>query len=671
MYVVAELFTNIFCHYCPNARAILRQMSEEKDNYPVLIPMIWQMDGHSSPDYDVRADLYASDMMGNPHAQWGGTDFVRGGGSSLFANYISKYNQFRVMTAMLDIEIDLTVEEEYITATAHISIHEEILNLAETKVFFFVTYNLDLEQPGDYFASVVRFADQDFDPDITTYFQSFETNSAWDYRNANVVVVVQNTEGPAIIHNARQKRVDDNLPLDQVIAYNTANRVTLSWSKPHTENDVLGYNIYKSGNLLNQFPIEDISFVDFDIEINSTYDYSVSVVYETTESTLYNVSNVTPILGIAQLGSGTAISGEQRPSPINIEARSLRGQFVYTAAELQNAGIIHGTPINSLGFYIAQAPLYPLTNFHIRLKHTTNTSPTNHDNGPFEMTHIITSYVPVAGNWLMIDFNTPFIWNGTSNILIDTAFGLNLDYHSSGQVRVVRARNAYRFITSDGMSVINSNTNSFVSVKPQIRLNYTVGSSPELHPPRNLVANQVSLTNVSLSWEPPVSIEDFLGYRVYKNNLLISTPLLSTLTTIDENFNPNITNSYRVTAIYVDGESEPSNIVSLVSDIDQNIEYSRTRLIGNYPNPFNPITSLQFSVNGGDSSTFRQHIAISIYNIKGQLVRNLIDEVFSIGEHSVTWDGTDEYGQNVSSGVYLYRLNTENITEVKKMILMK
>jgi hypothetical protein len=671
MYVVAELFTNIFCQYCPQARGVLRQMSEEIDNYPFLIPMIWQMDGHSSPDYDVRADLYSEFMMGNPHSQWNGTDHIAGGGASLLANYTSRYNQFRVIPATLDINIEIHIEDDYITATADISILGELTNLSEPKVFFFVTYNLDLEQPGDYFASVVRFADQDFDPSITTYHQSFETNSAWDYRKATVVVVVQNTEGPAIVHNAKKKRIDDNLPVDQVIAYNTANRVTLTWSKPPTENEVLGYNIYKSNSLLNTQPIGSLSFVDYDIEIGTTYNYSVSVVYEATESTLYNVSNVIPILGIAQLGSGTLLSGDQRPSPINIESRSLRGQFIYTANELKNAGMMQGTNIYSLGFYIAQSPLYPLTNFQIRLKHTSNSLPTSHDNGPFDMIHTIASYAPVAGDWQMIEFSTPFVWDGMSNLLIDTAFGLNMDYHSSGQVRVVRVRNAYRFIASDGMNVSNSNTNSLVSYKPQIRLNYNVGTVSVLNPPRDLTANKDNITTVSLSWLPPVSLDHFLGYRVYKNNMLISTPLMAVTSMLDKDFDENITNRYRVTAIYIDGESEPSNIVSFVSEIEQNMIPIETRLVGNYPNPFNPTTSLLFSVGQQQSSIDSEHITITIYNIKGQKVRNLVDNVFSIGEHAVIWDGTDDSGQKLSNGVYLYQLKTETKQEVKKMILLK
>ncbi len=90
-----------------------------------------------------------------------------------------------------------------------------------------------------------------------------------------------------------------------------------------------------------------------------------------------------------------------------------------------------------------------------------------------------------------------------------------------------------------------------------------------------------------------------------------------------------------------------------------------TALNGNYPNPFNPETTISFSVK--ETSP----VAIEIYNVKGQLVKTLVNEVKASGNHTVVWNGKDNNGRNVTSGVYFYKMNTGKFSSTKKMILMK
>ncbi len=95
-------------------------------------------------------------------------------------------------------------------------------------------------------------------------------------------------------------------------------------------------------------------------------------------------------------------------------------------------------------------------------------------------------------------------------------------------------------------------------------------------------------------------------------------------------------------------------------------------LSANYPNPFNPVTRIQFSVG---SSQFAVHSPIlttlKIYNVLGQLVRTLVNEPKEPGSYEVIWDGKDESGDEVASGVYFYKLETEDFSQTKKMVLMK
>ncbi len=90
-----------------------------------------------------------------------------------------------------------------------------------------------------------------------------------------------------------------------------------------------------------------------------------------------------------------------------------------------------------------------------------------------------------------------------------------------------------------------------------------------------------------------------------------------------------------------------------------------SQINGNYPNPFNPVTTIKFSqAESGD-------VDLTIYNLRGQRVRTLLNKTMSKGDHSVVWNGTDDRDQYVSSGVYLIKLNTNRNTDTTKCILMK
>jgi len=131
----------------------------------------------------------------------------------------------------------------------------------------------------------------------------------------------------------------------------------------------------------------------------------------------------------------------------------------------------------------------------------------------------------------------------------------------------------------------------------------------------------------------------------------------------------------------VSGKTIEHNIViNNVSDADAIDGPIVSALHGNFPNPFNPSTTIQFSVGAMSSSlvysghgdmSLTQYVRINVYNVRGQLINTLVDGVKDIGTHSVVWNGTDHYGNRVASGVYFYRLETNAGSEVRHMMLMK
>ncbi|HWR83234.1 MAG TPA: FlgD immunoglobulin-like domain containing protein [Candidatus Deferrimicrobium sp.] len=87
--------------------------------------------------------------------------------------------------------------------------------------------------------------------------------------------------------------------------------------------------------------------------------------------------------------------------------------------------------------------------------------------------------------------------------------------------------------------------------------------------------------------------------------------------------------------------------------------------IGNYPNPFNPSTTISFEL------PVAGHVRLTIYNSLGQQVRTLVNEKMGAGGHLIEWDGTDDLGSRLASGAYFYRLEAGDVVERKTMLMIK
>jgi len=85
----------------------------------------------------------------------------------------------------------------------------------------------------------------------------------------------------------------------------------------------------------------------------------------------------------------------------------------------------------------------------------------------------------------------------------------------------------------------------------------------------------------------------------------------------------------------------------------------------NYPNPFNPSTTIKYAIPQ------QSFVVIKVYDIVGREVKTLVNAELSPGNYSVQWNGNNNYGSQVASGIYFYRVIAGNFIQVKKMILLK
>ena len=194
-----------------------------------------------------------------------------------------------------------------------------------------------------------------------------------------------------------------------------------------------------------------------------------------------------------------------------------------------------------------------------------------------------------------------------------------------------------------------------------------------LYPPSELIyaipyPQTGDLWDICLEWLEPLN-PDYLGYNLYKDGVLLNTALITDQEYIDQDYYGSSL-EYYVTAVYLGGESLPSNIIVIDGgdwplSVDQQVSLHTTDFYGNYPNPFNPTTSFKFSLAAESS------VKLNIYNIRGQLMKQLLSDNLLAGMHMVLWDGTDENGKPVASGIYCCRLKSGEFQEVKKLVLMK
>jgi len=89
--------------------------------------------------------------------------------------------------------------------------------------------------------------------------------------------------------------------------------------------------------------------------------------------------------------------------------------------------------------------------------------------------------------------------------------------------------------------------------------------------------------------------------------------------------------------------------------------------ISNYPNPFNPSTTFAYQLTGDDA----RRVSLEVFSLRGQRVASLVDEVEAPGDYRIQWNGVNDRGEKVSSGIYLYRLRVDTEMVVRKMTILK
>jgi hypothetical protein len=160
------------------------------------------------------------------------------------------------------------------------------------------------------------------------------------------------------------------------------------------------------------------------------------------------------------------------------------------------------------------------------------------------------------------------------------------------------------------------------------------------------------------------------------NGILVTTALPMTIgplgvDTIKVSWTPDSVGSLRDTLVVYHKDTTSASprqyrlSITVVTGIDDNESPDRFELYPNHPNPFNPSTGISYQLSMNNEASLR------IFNLLGREVRMLLHGFQTSGRHEVVWDGRDNFGNAVASGVYLYRLESGRFVKTRKLMLLK
>ncbi len=480
------------------------------------------------------------------------------------------------------------------------------------------------------------------------------------------------------------------------------NDITVTWQTPLTgpTRSLLGYKVYRDGSVIHTFITADtLTYTDMNLA-NGSYSYTVSAQYSSGESpqtapvvvnleiayapqnltaTVVNDNDVDLAWNTPPVNSVTRTTRSNAPefSVSGPQVRLFDGVNDVTPERLErtltqyeiyrNDQIIHTTAGVNDTTYTDTTLANGSYNYYVKAVYTSGSSPeSNTANVVIEVPYAPENVATVVDtNDVTISWDAPPV--NERNITSYKVYRDGNEIHQTADETVM---------TYTDMDLMNGNYTYYVIAV------YTDGDSAPsasvmagvhfAYMPLNLTYTTNNDT-VNLYW----SINDFVdtdslqSFVIYRdNNEIASVDYMSEADTMfTETGLAGGEYDYTVAAVYSFGTSDPCAPVSVLVQIvangnDENAPV-KTMLTGNYPNPFNPETSIHYSLKN-DS-----RVNITIYNIKGQKVKTLINDHQSAGDHQIIWNGKSDAGQDVGTGVYFYRMTTGKYTKINKMTLLK
>ena len=384
--------------------------------------------------------------------------------------------------------------------------------------------------------------------------------------------------------------------------------------------------------------------------------------------------------------------------PFSYYYRTSISQTIYLDSELNHEGLIseivyefNGSPYNIVD---------PNTNHRIWMAITDkNVFTSLNDWVPYEDFDLVfegTLPTNIPG-WseIVINLNNTFEYS-SGNLVIMCERQYLTHFHLSNEFRVTNSTGFNRTIVAnrdaDGNYDLENlpTAREMLALYPNIAIRFGVPEVEIPYPPQNVMVEEIIIPVKAyvqyalVTWEAPEdSISRALeSYNIYRSTeedendfaswvLVVSG--VTDLEYLDEEWGmiDETYYYYYVQAEYSNNNLSDftrSNLIEkkhIVDDSDQYVDILTTTLLGNYPNPFNPTTTISFQV---DTDT---NVAIEIFNLRGQKICTIVNDYFKAGKYNYIWNGTDDNDKRIASGVYFYRMNANNYSSVRRLVILK
>ncbi len=431
--------------------------------------------------------------------------------------------------------------------------------------------------------------------------------------------------------------------LDALPEYNA---VRLFWSA-NIELDLAGYNVYRSETengtqtLLNSILITEIYYLDINVISGQYYFYTITAVdldgNESDQSEMISSRSITLDSGIL-LVDNTSDGNGSYGNPLEVECdlfyQNVLSSFSFDELELNEESDLITEELGT----------YSTVIWHMN-SHLPSCDIS-------DRTNEISQYLDFGGQLIVTAFKPSQIFSFSN--YYPAYFGIGDFFNDYFKVQTIDHDNFARFYYADPET--NFQQVSVDTTKTPAGLEYHINKVESIQPSNegeilySYGSNYANTNPYGVMNGDPVCVGYFGDYF---KTALFSFPFYY----MNEDEIENLL--FILLTNYFDEElaGHEQNEVIPVSTV----------LYQNYPNPFNPTTTISFSLTAKDA----EDAQLEIYNIKGQKVETLVNEVLSVGEHSIIWNGRDSNNKRVSSGIYLYKLKAGDYTDIKKMILIK
>jgi len=427
-------------------------------------------------------------------------------------------------------------------------------------------------------------------------------------------------------------------------AQDTVN-VLLGWEPPDTTRlELLNYNVYRNDALLAQVPANQTTYLDEDIDWG-TYTYYVTALWDEGESRSSN--------------SATVHIPDPLPAPTDLFCLVIDNDvmLLWYAPE----GVFPSYNVYRNDELIAAVDIMMYNDFNLPDGTYSYWVTAIYAEGESPSSNVLTVQIPAPGppqelvatvsaNDVTLSWQEPHSYPADYRVYRDS-------------VLIAENMDVTTYLDADLAAGVYSYTVT-AAYDDGEEYGATVQVTVSLLPPRNLTAD-VNGQSVHLAWSAP--IRSLTGYRIFRDGAPLADVAPEEQTYDDTEVLAG-THTYYVAALYsAQWVGAASNEVEVnITSIQWTTDPEHTTaLLGNYPNPFNPATTVRFSC------AQTERVSLEVFNLLGQRVATLAGGTYPAGEHCVEWRGQDDAGRAVSSGVYLLRFRAAGNTQVRRMLLMK